>query len=151
MSNVVQFLIKPKGLIEIELIRPQCAKDKRSLSFAFGLCLCVIQPKAESQHKARWPKSSFEEARNASSTTFYYTFVVIETWSPFSISQRLIQNSDQNARPTGRSFWKSSDFKTNVLKSSKSLFSLPMFIPMGKCHHILVVEHHILAENSQNM
>ena len=42
-------------------------------------------------------------------------------------------------------------FKTNVLKSQKSLKKLFGIDVMGKCYHIILVEHHILAENSQNM
>ena len=47
----VQILIKPKGFIELELIRPQCAiREPKVLESLLGFVwLCVIQPKAESQ------------------------------------------------------------------------------------------------------
>ena len=64
------------------------AQNRPKVCFAFGLCLCVIQPKAESQHKAQ-PRVEIRRISKLAHRPFYQNFVLIEKWSPISISQRI--------------------------------------------------------------
>jgi hypothetical protein len=148
MSNVVQILLKPKGFNELELIRPQCAKQTEGL-LCFWALFMRIQPKAEQRNtKPRCRESKIlESPRNN---------LLLDLWS----NRKMVTYKYQpKADPIFPAKWPTHgsvieiflDFNTKVLKSSQRPFFEIDVILVGIFHHIVLVIYHILAEISQNM